>query len=557
MDNELYSKKFAGFCEMLISNFSDINNINSYIASALKLVADDLKLGLLTMDVVIPVSVRVPQGKNVRYHLYEASEYEEEYKEYQFLTADGGRINFQVHPILGYEYDEEDEKHISFIVKIIAYVCKYVRISGYEAMTPFMDSLTGALNSNGLMRNGGILFIKNDISEYASVFFNIKNFSQFNHEGGAKLGDEILKKYSIAINSYIQKDELFARIGGDGFVVFIKKTRVDDFVDFISKMKIRANTKRGPKDFEVMTSIGLYFAVPKDNIANMLNYSLTACKYARQSKNTDCVWFREYMIDDDAREKEISYKFYDAVSEEKFEVFYQPKVDLETDSLGGAEALVRWASKERLIKPSEFIPVLEKEGTIKDLDFYMLKHVCMDIRSWLDRGIKPVPISVNFSKIHIFNDNLAERISTVIKEYGIDPKYIEIEITEMSDLDHNAALKEFVDAMNKRKIKTSIDDFGIGLASINILRDLDVDCIKLDKIYTDRLVEGNDKDYIIISSLVDMLKKIGKNVIAEGVEKTEQVDYLKKMGCKYAQGYLFDEPIKNDEFINILTSKKY
>lgn len=557
MDNELYSKKFEKFYESLTANFVDTTDINNVVALAIKGIAADLKIGRLIVDVNIPVSIRVPSGKNERCILYDSEDYQKEYKEFQYLTADGGRLTYQVYPVTNYDYGVEDDRVLDFIIGIIAYVSRYVRISEHDSMVAFTDSLTGCLNSNGLTRNGGILFIKHDIADYASVYFDIKDFSYFNNVDRTKLGDEILKKFSININAYVQKDEIFARLGGDSFVAFIKKERVDNFIDFITSMNIRANTNRGPKDFTIETKAGLYFAVHKDNINNLINYSAIACRYAKNSKTYDCVWFRDYMIDDNLREKEINYKFHDAVSEEKFSVYYQPKVNLEDGVLGGAEALVRWASKERIIQPNEFIPVLEKEGTIKDLDFYVLKHVCKDIRTWLDKGIEPVPVSINFSKIHIYNDNLAEKINKVITEYGVDPKYIEIEIKEVPCSDEIVSLKDFMKTMKEKNIKTAIDDFGDGLASLNYIRDVNVDHIKFDKAIIDSIDKDSKEDEIIITSLIDMLNKLGKNVVAEGVETKHQAEFLKKAGCKYAQGYYFDRPLEKADFLARLENKKY
>ena len=558
MENELYSTEFKKFFETLTSNFADTKDINSIVTEALGKIASSLKIGKITVDVVIPVSVRVPHGKKERYNLFESSDgFENEYKEYQFLTADGGHLLYQVYAKKDKKLDEKDCETIEFIIGIVAYVTRYVRIAEHDAMTAFTDSLTGALNSSGIMRNGSLLFVRKDISEYTAVFFNIKNFSYFNQTEGTKLGDEILKKYSIAINAFIQSDELFARLGGDNFIAFIRKEHVDSFMDFISKMTIRANTKRGPKDFEIEVYSGLYFAVPKDAISNLMNYAAVACKYAKLSKKCDCVWFREYMIDDNLREKEISYKFHDAVSEEKFTVYYQPKVSLRDDKLGGAEALVRWASKERIIQPNEFIPVLEKEGTIKDLDFYMLKHVCQDMRNWLDIGLELVPVSVNFSKIHYYNDNLADKIYNVINEYGIDPGMIEIEITEMSGYDDFNALKNFIKSMKNKGIKTAVDDFGIGYSSINMLKDLDVDYVKFDKTFIDGIAAGKEENDIVISGLIDIVNKLNMKAVAEGVENNEQAQYLKKIGCDLVQGYLYDRPIEKDEFIERLKNKQY
>ena len=196
----------------------------------------------------------------------------------------------------------------------------------------------------------------------------------------------------------------------------------------------------------------------------------------------------------------------------------------------------------------EFIPVLEREGTVCTLDFYVLDKVCRAIRSWIDRGIKPVRVSTNFSKVHLKNPALADRIFAVIDKYGIEPKYIEIELTEMSGYDNYENLAQFIKVMRERGVHTSIDDFGTGYSSLNLLTDLDVDTVKLDKSYSIRLDNHEEKTKILIRNIVNMVHDLGFKVIAEGVETDEQAEFLREIGCSTVQGYLYDRPLPLDQF---------
>ena len=237
-----------------------------------------------------------------------------------------------------------------------------------------------------------------------------------------------------------------------------------------------------------------------------------------------------------------------AISKKQFEVYYQPKVNILNQSLCGCEALVRWNRNGTVVSPMEFIPVLEQEGTICTLDFFVFEKVCQTIKSWQDRGIEPVRVSVNFSRNHLKNPELATKIFSIIERYHVDPQYLEIELTEMSGYDNYENLAIFIQEMRKKGVHISIDDFGTGYSSLNLLTDLDVDTIKLDRSYSVRLDNEKEKTKVLIQSIVNMVHKLGFKVIAEGVETEEQAAFLREIGCSIVQGYLYDKPLLLEEF---------
>ena len=237
-----------------------------------------------------------------------------------------------------------------------------------------------------------------------------------------------------------------------------------------------------------------------------------------------------------------------ALENREFVVYYQPKVTLEDNCLCGCEALVRWFRDGVMVPPMQFIPVLEWEGSVCKLDFYVLDQVCRDVQEWMAKGIEPVRISVNFSKAHLHNPDLAKKILAVLQKYDVPSRYIEIELTEMSGYENYETLLDFVRTMHESGVSTSIDDFGTGYSSLNLLKDLNVDIIKLDKSFLNNMESRKKNDVIVIKNIIQMVNELDMEVIAEGVETMEQADFLRGMHCCMAQGFLFDRPLPHDDF---------
>jgi EAL domain-containing protein (putative c-di-GMP-specific phosphodiesterase class I) len=256
------------------------------------------------------------------------------------------------------------------------------------------------------------------------------------------------------------------------------------------------------------------------------------------------------------REKQIADRFPTALAKEEFVVFYQPKVETDSYTIVGAEALVRWFSDGTIISPAEFVPLIERDGGICKLDFYMLEHVCQDIRKWLDKGMEPVRISVNFSRRHLTNPKLGDEIVEIIQKYQIPFRYIEIEVTETTDEEEQGMLSHFMNQMRLHQIATAIDDFGTGYSSLNILRSFPVDVLKIDKSFID---DGNitENDEIVLTNIVKMARELNMDVITEGVESWEQVEFLHDIECNVVQGFLFDRPLPETEFEKKLGMRQY
>ncbi len=245
-----------------------------------------------------------------------------------------------------------------------------------------------------------------------------------------------------------------------------------------------------------------------------------------------------------------------AIQNREFVVYFQPKVSIRDLRIAGAEALVRWNYNGEILPPVKFIPFCERTGLVIDVDFYVLDETCRKMREWLDKGLELVRVSVNFSKYHFNEPGVAEKIYKVIRSHGVPAEYIEVEFTETAYLDKEELLEYTVDKLKSYGIKSSIDDFGSGYSSLNLLQNMDFEVVKLDKSLLGKGVE-NSKARKVISSIIHMAKELEMEVLAEGVETPEELRLLQDLNCDTVQGFLFDKPLPIDEFEKRLLKGNY
>lgn len=359
----------------------------------------------------------------------------------------------------------------------------------------------------------------------------------------------------MILKSFITKGECVGRLGGDNFVALIRKDRTDDFLKLLAGVEtvgILGNTEQ--RVIISATVGGLEIDHNVRNCGEIINDCGMALQIARNVEKKPCVFLSEEIKQRSFKEKQLVAGFADAIENHEFVVYYQPKVRIDSFRLNGAEALVRWKHDGKLISPGEFIPVFERNGMICQLDFYMLENVCIAIRDWLSRGIEPVRVSVNFSRKHLTNPHLADDIMSVLNRYETESRYIEIELTETVDQNEAGLLAAFMGRMKNYHVTMSIDDFGTGYSSLNMLRTFPVDVLKIDRSFILDL-EQNSKT--VLSNIIRMADELHMDVVAEGVETYEQMNYLKSIDCKEVQGFLFDRPMPIENFEQKLISKQY
>lgn len=271
-------------------------------------------------------------------------------------------------------------------------------------------------------------------------------------------------------------------------------------------------------------------------------------KYCQKRLKTGCVFFDENLKKNRNEVKLVESAFSDAIENEEFQVYYQPKVYLKDYTLRGAEALCRWFKDGKMIPPDKFIPALEQSKSICVLDFYMLEHVCCDIRRWLDEGRPVVKVSVNLSRRHLGDMDLLDNIISRIDKYNVPHKYIEIELTETTTDVKFSDLRKIVFGLREAGISTSIDDFGMGYSSLNLIKELPWSVLKIDKSF---LPDENDTDsqkYVMLKHIIALAQDIGLECIVEGVASSEHVRLLKENNCFLAQGFYFDRPMSVEGF---------
>ena len=394
--------------------------------------------------------------------------------------------------------------------------------------------------------------------EYALVKLDIENFKLINKTFGIDIGDNILKTVSLAIKSMIvSEEEVFSRITVDEFIILYRYYGSDAISQFKVKfMNTFHELLQEHSDYNIKFKFGecvIGKGIEKERDINefyeLVNFA--HCQ-AKQSSEMNFVLYDEVFMVEALRQKEVENRMAKAIEQHEFVVFLQPKYCLEDNSINGAEALVRWKSSDgKYMSPNDFIPVLERNGFITQLDMYMLDGACKIISGWITKGIKPVHISVNFSRQHLKNKNLVAEICKIVDGYNIPRHLIEVELTETAIFDNYDLLATILKQLHLEGFTMSMDDFGSGYSSLGLLKNLDVDAIKIDRSFFVKQ-ESEERSKIVLGSVIDMAKKLGIFSIAEGVEEQVHIDLLRELGCDTVQGYYFAKPMPAEEMEPIL-----
>ncbi|MBQ8970171.1 MAG: EAL domain-containing protein [Lachnospiraceae bacterium] len=412
-----------------------------------------------------------------------------------------------------------------------------------------VDTVTGVATADFLYEYADKLYKSGEIADYAACSFMLKGMEEINRKLDAHSGNLLMRTYVKKLQEIIGKFGMVARNSGITFSAIFLKDKANEVMDYLSGRDIYL------KDEDItrfMSAWAGYFLSAENSKSPMeLRDILSiAIKNARENSALPYVIYDDKLRQQISEAKYIESIFGKAIEDEEFFVYYQPKVELKTYLLMGAEALCRWKHDGEMILPFRFIPVLEQNGDIVKLDFYMLEHVCRDMRRWIDDGEKAVRVSVNLSRLHMGDPNLLERILSIIDKYDIPHQFIEIELTETTTEVDYIELKKLVSGLRDAGIFTSVDDFGVGYSSMNLLRELPWNVIKIDRSFMplgDRSQE-DEKRKVMLKSVIGMTQALGLKCIAEGVETVDQIILLKKYGCFYAQGYYFDKPLPVEEF---------
>lgn len=389
---------------------------------------------------------------------------------------------------------------------------------------------------------------------FAFVRFDIDRFKMINSFYGIKEGDNVLRSIASELRRISTAFEkfIYGRLENDIFAVCMPYK--EENIDLLANA-LQINLKKLNKDYNIKVSCGVYIINDYNmDVAEMYDRAFLAAKSCKGKFVQNIAYYDESMIENMKQEQYIINEVNRALEEEQFEVYLQPKINLMTDRSYGAEALVRWRHPEKgMISPGEFIPIYERNGIIGRLDLYMWRHVCMILRRWLDEGQNPNPISVNVSRVNIYNPHLVEILKNLITEFQIPPYLLNLELTESAFMEDQELVMKTMSRLHQIGFKIMMDDFGSGYSSLNILKDMEVDYLKVDMKFLQQDQEFNGKGEKVLTSVVRMAKWLHLPSIVEGVETLEQVDFLKCIGCEYAQGYYYAKPMPVEEYESFLS----
>ena len=455
------------------------------------------------------------------------------------------------------KWTDEEYKSFSFIVDILSFhMERFLLINEVKksAMTQF---LTGLPNSGGFIKFVTEKFQSGEIMKYDSINFNLKSFGLISRRYGTAEGDQIMKRYAAKLREFKEEDEIISHFGGDNYTALIKKERTKKFLKYISSVPVYGVKNDKKDDINIAAVAGVY-AIDESMKApgQAISRASMACNYAKNVANKPYVFVNKAMSTRIYRQKQIEDRFEVALAGDEFRIYLQPKVDTTSGRIVGAESLARWFCNGLVLYPTEFVPILEREGMVVSLDLYVLKKTCEYLKNWIDKGIEPVQVSVNFSRKDLEYKNLAKEITDIIDSYGIDRNLIEIEVTETASEDERILMTSFLSTLKEQRVATAIDDFGTGYSSLSTLRDFPVSVIKIDRSFINN-EELNKSDEIVLKNIVSMANELGISVVTEGVERPDQTKLLERVGCHVVQGFLYDNPMPMEDFEKRLVKGSY
>ena len=386
-----------------------------------------------------------------------------------------------------------------------------------------------------------------------AVHFDLHNFTMVNNDIGRRNSDMVMKNYYGMLCEAAGDEGVFVRLGGDKFLGLFSQNVKDRIFDILRGAAVPYGEDGDHKVF-LCAGVGVY-DIPSDFVFNshqdIMDATMMASMVAKRREDGAIVFYDKSMEIYKNRMKQFQIKFREALQREDFKLMYQPKVEVETGRIIGAEALSRWISDGKLMLPKEFVPLLEQNTDICDLDFYVLDHSCADIRRRMDEGKSIVRVSVNFSRKHLLDLNLLDRIIEIIDRHEVPHEYVEIELTETTTDVQFRDLKRIVTGLKDAGIHVAVDDFGVGYSSMNLIREIPWDVLKVDRCFLpdDNVDERTRKATLLMfRHVVAMVHELGMECVVEGVETQKQLDLLKENKCQIAQGYFFDKPMTPDEF---------
>lgn len=417
----------------------------------------------------------------------------------------------------------------------------------------YTDMLTGGDNWLLFIKKGTNLLKKNKKGQqmYAVLHLEMCKYRSFCTCFGVNKGQELIEKFHTQLKKEIHGKEVMAHQENAEFGLLLNYTDKAQLEERIQSILNKLSCVM--PGIKVNFGVGVYLVQPGEyDIEQLYNNAMIACEMLGEDAENKTAFFDVEMNKQKLWERRVEDDMDRALQNKEFQVYLQPKINTSEEELGGAEALVRWIHPtEGFIPPNRFIPIFEKNGFILKLDDYMLEEIAKLQSEWLAQGRKLVPISVNVSRAHFTREDLAEHICAIVDKYNVPHNVIELELTESAFFDDKKVLLDTVQKLRSSGFHVSMDDFGAGYSSLNSLKELQIDVLKIDADFF-RGADVEERGLLIVSEVIDLAKKLNMKIVAEGIESKEQVEFLTTQECDLIQGYYYAKPMPVAEF-----SQKY
>ena len=413
----------------------------------------------------------------------------------------------------------------------------------------YTDPVTGGWNQTKFYKETDK--IKFDDGKYAIGYINIENFKYINDFYGREQGDIVLKFMNQMLADMMQPDGIYARVLADRFVFLMPyidyNTIKYNFETYISNIEI--NIAGFADSVIVKSTCGVYIAEnEKGSVRDMVDKAAIAEKQTRDEAKPPIMLYDDTLNAEFIKNQEMTASMKKALENNEFTVFLQPKVDINSELPVGCEALVRWFSPEKgYIQPGDFIPLFEKNGFVTEVDFFVLEQVCKMLRRRIDSGLPVFPINVNQSRLHVNDRMYLSMLQDMLNKYDIPMNLVVFEITESAFIEDSHTMIGLINKMKVLGFNFSMDDFGSGYSSFNLLKDMPIDELKIDKGFLES-TDDSKKSRYIIEKIVQMAHGLDIRVVCEGVERKEQVDFLRAIECDIVQGYYYSKPMPMEEY---------
>lgn len=427
------------------------------------------------------------------------------------------------------------------------YLAQYDPLTGIPNRQFFNDQLTRATAR-----------ARRDGRKVTLLFLDLDAFKVVNDTLGHDAGDRLLKEVADRIRRSVRTGDIVARLGGDEFAVMLEGLSSARDVETLATglLEVIAQPYHiADRQLTITTSIGITM-YPNDNSDTqmLLKNADIAMYQAKEFGRNNFKFFHEQMHADLMQYHELERDIREAIHLGQFHLAYQPKVNVRINQLQGLEALLRWESPSRgSVSPADFIPVAEESGHIIPLGYWVLNEVCLTLKSWQDKGLTPVPVSVNVSARQFQQPDFHKRVAEVLRKHEIDPTLIEIELTEGLVMEDIEAAQRELAQLKQIGLRISIDDFGTGYSCLSYLRRFPIDVLKIDKSFVQEIGGSRDGESII-DAIISLAKSLRLETVAEGVETAAQLHYLLDHGCHVVQGFLFGKPMEMNLIEPLLTA---